>query len=145
MIESCFDKHWTNWLHYFREKISILLRRTANNRFCLWRKKTTFKYNQDHQDSELIFLSKRRRRSRIYRNLRVLSNFHCEFRFSLFNRFMRFWKRMFHSFEDSFNKKSWTFLRSFLSILSFLFSLIMKMTWSYSRWTRILKIKKRFW
>jgi hypothetical protein len=58
---------------------------------------------------------------------------------------MRFWKRMFHLFENLFNKKSWTFLRSLLSILSFLFSLIMKMTWLYSRWTRVLKIKKRFW
>jgi hypothetical protein len=79
VIKWRFDKHWKIWLHYFREKISILLRRTANDRFRLRRWKTTFKYNEDHQDSELIFLSKRCRRSWIYRNLRVLSNFHCEF------------------------------------------------------------------
>ncbi len=52
--------------------------------------------------------------------------------FLLLNSFMCFWKRMFHSFENSLNKKSWTFWRSFLSIRSFLFSLIMKMTLSFA-------------
>jgi hypothetical protein len=61
----------------------------------------------------------------------------------LLSSFMRFWKRMFHSFENSFNKKSWTFLKSLLSIFSFLLLLNMKMTWSYSRWTRVLKIEKK--
>ncbi len=63
VIERCFNRHWKNWLHYFRRKISILLRKTANSRFCLWRRKTTFKYSESHQDLELIFLSKRCRRS----------------------------------------------------------------------------------
>jgi hypothetical protein len=65
--------------------------------------------------------------------------------FSLLNQFMRFWKRMFHSFENSFNKKQWTFSKSLLSILSFLFLLIMQLTLSYSRWTRVLKIEKKSW
>jgi hypothetical protein len=49
---------------------------------------------------------------------------------------MHFWKRMFHSIENSLNKKSWTFLRSFLSILSFLFSLIMNRVIVELSWIR---------
>jgi hypothetical protein len=65
--------------------------------------------------------------------------------FLLLNRFMRFWKKTFHSCENSLNKKQWTFSRLFLSILSLLFSLIMQLMLSYSRWTRVLKIKKKSW
>ncbi len=63
---------------------------------------------------------------------------------SLLNQFMRFWKRMFHSSENSFNKKQWTFSKPLLLILSFLFLLIMQLTLSYSRWTRVLKNEKKF-
>jgi hypothetical protein len=144
MIERCSDKHWKNKLHDFREKISILLWKTANDRFRLWRWKTTFRHSKDNQDFELILLLKRRWRSRIYWNLFFIE-FSLLISHLLLNSFMRFWKKMFHLFEKLFNKKSWTFWRSLSLILRFLFSLIMKSISSYLRWTQVLKIEKRFW
>jgi hypothetical protein len=65
--------------------------------------------------------------------------------FSLLSRFMFFWKRMYSSYETRFNKKQWIFSKLLLLILSLLFSSIMRLIWSYSRWTQVLKIEKKSW
>jgi hypothetical protein len=80
-----------------------------------------------------------------------LSKFACSIEFSLrilfslLSRFMLFWKRMYFSYEIRFSRKQWIFSRLLLSILSLLFSSIMRLMWSYSRWTRVLKIEKKSW
>ncbi len=58
---------------------------------------------------------------------------------------MFFWKRMYSSYEIRFSRKQWIFSKLFLSILSLLFSSIMRLMWSFSRWTRVLKIEKKSW
>jgi hypothetical protein len=81
----------------------------------------------------------------------IFSKFACfiEFLSSIsflsFSSFMLFWKRMYSSYETQLSRKQWIFLKLFLLILSLLSSSIMRLMWSYLRWTRILKIEKRSW
>jgi hypothetical protein len=138
MTERCFDKHWKNWLHYFRRKITILLRRASNDRIRLWRWETTFRYDKNHQNLELIFVLKCCRRSRVYWNLCLLSNLHCWFRFYCSIDLCVFEKKRFIRLKIRLTRSNEHFQNRFYQFFRFYFHWL-------CNWCCYIRDKREFW